>query len=376
MALKISALNNDPLPIDLNKKFNTEFNFRYPKVRTFGDRKKEKLFSELSLLLNSGVELKKAIEILIHEQHNENDIKIYTSVLNDVIHGMLLSDALRRTTFFNNYELYSLKIGEETGTTHEVLQDFANYYQKRIKQKKQIIGALLYPTLVIIVAVLAVIFMMYYLVPMFSDIFQRFGKELPPITQYVINTSNWLKQNLVYFFILILFLTILYYIFKENTLFRRIIANIALKTPIFKQIIHLRNQLKMCQSLDLLLRTKTPLDKALYLLIDIMSFLPYRDALVEIQKGLLHGKSFHEGLAEFPYFPKRMIELIKIGEEYNQMELVFSQLSKQYSEEMERKISNLNSLLEPMLIVIVGGFVGIILVSMYLPMFQMGTSMF
>ena len=133
---------------------------------------------------------------------------------------------------------------------------------------------------------------------------------------------------------------------------------------------------RFSQSLALLISSKTPLLNAIQLVKNMIVFYPYVKALNVIEKDIMQGMQLNESMSKFPLFDKRVISLIKVAEEVNQLDTIFQKLSKQYSEELEHKLSILSSLLEPVLIIFVGLIVGIILIAMYLPMFQLSTSIY
>jgi type IV pilus assembly protein PilC len=159
------------------------------------DVQRESFYMELSILLEAGVDIKSAFELIATEQRKPSVQKLFHSIKDFVIAGGTLSEALRHTGAFSNYEYFSVQIGEETGKIITVLNDLAAFYKNKTRQRRQIIGALTYPAIVLLTSFGAIFFMLNFIVPMFSDIFKRFGGKLPYITQSIIHVSNFLKAN-------------------------------------------------------------------------------------------------------------------------------------------------------------------------------------
>lgn len=350
--------------------------FSSKKKKKLNDKKKESFYSELSILISSGVDIKTALEIYVEEQEKKNEKELFTEILNQVLKGSTLSKALENTGRFTPYEYFSLEIGEETGKIDSVFNVFSSFYSRKVKQKKQIRSALSYPILVVCTAIFAVSFMLYYLVPMFSEIFKRFNKELPSLTKSIISISNWFSNNIVFIFIHILALILFYLLYKDKKWLRKLSTSIVLKIPIISNLINLTYLSRFCQSMALLLNANSPLIRTLELIRGMIDFLPYEEAVSTFIEDIKKGELLHRSMQKCNIFPSKVIHLIKVGEEVNQLGKVFDRLFDQYSNELEHKINTFNSLLEPLLIIIVGIFVGIILVAMYLPMFQIGSAAF
>src|ERR1700743_997820 len=179
--------------------------------KELNDKKKESLYLELSSLLQAGINLKSSFELIIAALDKEKDRQLYKAIEEAVLGGTTFSQALRQTSRFSLYEVYSLQIGEETGKLIEVLQDLATFYQNKIKQRRKIMSALTYPCVVLSTSMGAVFFMLKFVVPMFGDVFKRFGGHLPWITEKIISVSQALQDNFLRFIIVLtLIITSLY----------------------------------------------------------------------------------------------------------------------------------------------------------------------
>jgi len=338
------------------------------------DKKKESLYLELSSLLLAGINLKSSFELITADQHKEKDKALYTSIQDAVLKGETFSKALQLTGRFSLYEVYSLQIGEETGKLIEVLQDLAKFYQNKIKQHRKIVSALTYPCIVLSASLSAVFFMLKFVVPMFGDVFKRFGGKLPWITQKIMDISKGLEDNL-WRGVTILILIAVFIIFTRKTeQFRRIVSQIVMRIPMIGNLVQKVYLARFCNSMRLLINAKLPLLRAIALIRQMIRYYPIESSLQKVEDDIMSGKSLHESLAQFPVYPSKMIQLVKVGEETNQLDYFFGKISEQYIDEVEYKTSTLSSAMEPLIIIFLGLIVAVILISMYLPLFQLSNS--
>ena len=218
--------------------------------------------------------------------------------------------------------------------------------------------------------------MMNYMVPMFSDIFLRANKELPKITQIIVGMSKGFSTYFIYVVLLISSVIIYLYLNKQKTWYRKHSSRLLLKMPLFGDLMKKIYLQKMFQSMSLLIGSRVTMVRALRLVKEMIGFYPLELAVMQIEEDMMSGKALHESMHQFPLFDKRVTSLIKVGEETNRLDDIFTRLYKQYTDEIEHQLSLLSSMLEPILIIFIGALVAVILIAMYLPMFQMGTTIY
>ena len=340
------------------------------------DLKKEQFYSELNILLSSGTDVRTAMDIVVAEQTKKKEKAIFENLMNRVLEGISLSEAMEESNQFTAYEYYSIRIGEESGKINDVLKDLSIYFSKKIKQKKQFTSALTYPLLVLITAVGAVIFMMNFVVPMFEDVFKRFKGDLPTLTKAVVKLSNVFSEYLGMILLIIVSIILVLYFVRKKNWYRNLSSKLLLKTPMIGVLVQKIYLAMFCQSMALLIGSKTPMLRAIQLIKNMITFYPYQQALTTIENDILYGMPLYKSMEQFSIFDKRTVSLTKVAEEINQLDTVFAKLNDQYSDELEHRIGMLSSVLEPIMIIFVGLLVGIILIAMYMPMFQLGTSMY
>jgi len=338
------------------------------------EKQKEEFYSELGMLLSSGIDMRSALKIICEEQSKKKEKAIFDKLFEDLLAGENLSESMKSSGHFSSYESYSIGIGEETGRLNEILNDMASYFANRIKQRRQLVSTFTYPIIVVVTALLVVIFMMNFIVPMFVDIFKRFSGDLPALTQWVMDASKAFNQNFIYFVFIILSLVIGLIAVKNKHWYRKYASALLLKLPVVGILLKKVYLARFCHTMALLLSAKIPLLRAINLMGKMISFYPFEQALIQFEDGIMHGKTLHQSMGEFTLFDSKIKSLTKVGEEINQLDHIYESLSKQYNEELQHQIGLLNSLLEPILIIFVGLFVALILIAMYLPMFQMSNS--
>jgi type IV pilus assembly protein PilC len=223
-------------------------------------------------------------------------------------------------------------------------------------------------------AVLAVTFMLTYMVPLFEDIFARMGGDLPWLTQIVINVSKGFGEGITSILIFILLIVVIHYFLKDKEWYKRFRYGLLLKTPLIGTMTLQTYTLRFVKSMSLLINSKVNLTGALELSEKMVRFYPISYSLEKVRKMILQGSSLNEGLAQFKIYNSRFVTLVKVGEESNQLSLIFSKLADQMEEELQHRAKMLGNTLEPLIIVFLGFFVAVILIAMYLPMFQLSTS--
>lgn len=342
---------------------------------SFNEKKKERFYMDLRILLMAGSDLKTALELIIDEQVKEKDKAFFTTIYKDILKGKSLAEALKNTAKFSEYEYFSIEIGEESNRLPEVLEELQNYFTDQAALKKQIISVLSYPAFVFVITIGLVYFMLTQVVPMFADVFKQFGSELPSLTQKVIYLSENFPFYATVFLIVVVAIGAIVYWQKNETWYRQSTSTIVLKIPKIGQLVKLIYLARFTQALHLLLASKTPLVKSLSLTERMIKFYPLQQAIKSMQEEISKGKTMYESMSVFSIFPKRMMSLIKVGEEVNQLDEMLEKLSKQYSEELKYQTTIIGKVMEPMILLIIGCIVGLILVAMYMPMFNLSNLM-
>lgn len=339
----------------------------------FNNKRKEDFYGELSILLKAGVQLREALDILRENQKKEKLRTFYTQMLEALDGGKSFSQILRSLKEFTEYEYYSVQIGEESGNLTAIFHELSIFFAQKNEQRRNLINALTYPMIILCTAILVVIFMLRMVVPMFEDIFKQNKVELPTITQWIIAVSNFIGDyGAIAIIVLIALVLLRKPIFYRESLKRKK-DYFTLKLPYVGNFVRSIYLAQFTQAVALLTSSKVPLLNSIQMVKRMIRFYPLQDALDHMETRIMHGVSLHKSMKEGKIFDNKMTALIKVAEETNQTEYIFEKLNQQYALEVQQKSKMLSTLMEPLIIVLIGFFVGVILVSMYLPMFRLSS---
>lgn len=342
---------------------------------TFSNKIKEDFYTELSVLLKAGVSLKDSLELIENSQKKNQNKTILKQISHNIVSGQTLSDALKAHKQFSSYEYYSIKIGEETGTLAQVTEQLGSFFTRKNEQRRNLISALTYPFIILTTAVLVVVFMLHYVVPMFQDIFKQQGVELPAITKIIINASEFLSSYGFTILIIIVGITVSQSFLNKKKWFKQIKDRFILKVPFIGNFVKTVYLSQFTQAVSLLTASKVPIVNSIQLVKQMIPFYPLQDALETVEQHILKGESLSNSLSQHKLFDDKMIALVKVAEETNQTEFIFDRLNMQYNTQVQQQSKVMSTLMEPFIILIVGVLVGVILIAMYLPMFKLSSVM-
>lgn len=339
--------------------------------KKINDKKRCAFYKDLGTLLKAGVDFKTALTIIRDQQTNQHIKQIIADLLEKVIKGKALFQAMTSSKNFSQYEIFSVQIGEETRNLESITKELESYFERKIKLRKQIISMLAYPGFILVLTFGTLYFMLKYVVPMFETVFKQFDKELPALTKNVIFLSEKFNTIFLVFILIIITLILVYKKIKHKTIFRKYSTGLLLKIPFVSQLLKQVYLTRFCQSLALLLVSKTSLVESLSLVQKMISFYPIEYALEQVKVEVTKGKGLGESLSKFKVFDVHMVSMLTISERVNELDTMFLNLAQHYEAEVEHKTKLMGTIIEPLLIVFIGGIVGLIMVSMYAPMFDL-----
>ncbi len=338
--------------------------------KKMSDKKKEIFYRELGMLLRSGVDFKKALEIL-GQQSGKFEKQIVAEIKEKVVHGKSVHESMRESGQFSPYEYYSIQIGEETRKLEEVLTELQKYFNRKIQMRRQVVSVLTYPVIVLLVTVLVLYFMLNKVVPMFSSVFKQFGSELPKSTQVIIKLSNHSGTIFAVLFAVIIGLVTLHYSLRAKQSYRNFTTTMLLRVPYFGDLVRKIYISRFCQAMNLLITSRTTLLNSLSLTSKMIGFYPIEAAIEEIKDDITRGVSLSDSMRKHKVFESKMVSMVEVAEHVNQLDTMFERLTEQYNEEISHQTKMIGVILEPMIIIVIGVIVGVIMVSMYAPMFDL-----
>lgn len=341
--------------------------------KVFSNKVKEGFYTELGVLLKAGITLKEALDLLVDSFKKKTQKRIVKTLSERIIEGQSMSEVMMSIKDFTSYEYVSVKIGEETGTLATVMEQLGEFYAKKNTQKRQIVNALTYPIIILTTGFLVLIFMLSYVVPMFKDIFEQQKVELPGITKMIISFSEFVQTNGIYLLLLAAALLITQLIMKKKLWFKKYKDQLIINIPFIGSFVKLVYLTQFTQAVSLLMASKVPLVNSIQLVKKMIAFTPINKALHDVEVDVLKGSPLSTCLAKHKIFNPKMIALVKVAEETNQNEFIFQRLNEQYTIQVEQRSKLLSTVMEPVIILVVGIIVGVILIAMYLPMFKLSS---
>lgn len=361
------VLKEKPERISFLKKDIVLFN------KAFSNKVKEDFYTELSVLLKAGITLKDGLELIQGSQKKIQNKTVLNVISQDIVSGKSLSEALKTHKQFTDYEYYSIKIGEETGTLFQVTDQLGSFFARKNEQRRNLISALTYPLIILSTAVLVVVFMLRFVVPMFQDIFRQQKVELPAITKFIISVSEFVGTY-GWVMLVILIVTIASRsLLNKKQWFKQFKDTVILKLPFIGNFVKLIYLSQFTQAVSLLTASKVPVVNSIQLVKQMIDFYPLQHALEIVEQHILKGQSLSESLSQHKFFDDKMIALVKVAEETNQTEFIFDRLNMQYNTQVQQQSQMLSTIMEPFIILIIGILVGVILIAMYLPMFKLSS---
>jgi type IV pilus assembly protein PilC len=328
--------------------------------------------SKLSVLVDAGVPILRSLDLLRRQQQKAKFRRALTAMNQDVNQGDSLAQAMRRwPQVFDNLSIAMVEAGETGGVLDETLQRLAKLLEENARLQNQIRGAMAYPVIVLSIAILVFLGMTIFIIPVFANIYAQLNAELPAFTQAIVSLSNLLRS---YYMLLLvgalaalIFLFIRYY---STPVGRRQVDGLLLRLPLFGELLQKTSTAQFCRTMGSMSRAGVPILQSLDIMREITSNRVIGDAIISSRTDVSEGIPLSMALATKNVFPDMAISMLAIGEETGEMDSMLSKVADFYEDEVATAVKALTSLLEPMMIVVVGGIVGVILVAMYLPMFS------
>lgn len=328
---------------------------------------------QFSSLVSAGVPLVRGLGILADQQTNPKLKKALLAVSNDVQQGGSLSESMRaHPEVFDNLYVAMIQAGEVGGVLEEVLERLAKVLEDAAKLEQQIKSAMAYPIAVAVLAVAVFLGMVIFLIPIFAGIFDQLGGKLPFFTQLMVDLSKFLRNpvNMVIVVGLVVALVFAYTTFYKTRVGREAIDRLSLNMPIFGDLIRKNAVARFSRIFGALSRSGVPILTSLEIVRDTSGNQVVANAIDATRDEIQTGGMISIALQRSKVFPNMAIQMISIGEETGELDSMINKVADFYESEVEAAVKALTSIMEPLMIVVVGGMVGSILVAMYLPLFR------
>lgn len=329
---------------------------------------------QLATMISSGVQLIEAFEIIRKQQKKRGFSKILYDIQLRIEEGDPLSKAMENhPTVFDTFYVSLIQAGEKSGKIDDILQRLSEYIEKSAKLAAQVKSALIYPISILIFTFLTVAGLMVFVVPTFAQQYAESGKELPFLTKIVVDMSDWLIANWMEIIGGSIASTMAFMSFKKSEFGANLLDRAILKAPIMGPLVQKIAVGRFSSTLSSMLNSGVDLLDAL----EICSRSSSRDMkkfIGEVIKDLEDGEKLSDSLGKGHYFPEMVISMIEVGETTGSIDEMLNKVNQFYEEEVDEAIKGMMSMIEPVMLIVIGGAVGFIVIAMYLPVFDMGAS--
>ena len=331
---------------------------------------------KMTTMLRSGLSILPSLEMVRDQTENPTLKEAMAKVSQDVESGSSLSQSFaKHPDIFNSIYINMVKAGESSGRLDIFLDKLVGSIRKTIKIRKSIQSAMLYPTILLVVATVVVGIMMIFVVPVFAQMFGSIGSQLPAPTLFIMSISNFLRDPYGGGLMVVIIVVGIYLFrraIKQSLSFRKKWHNYLLKMPLIGEMILNSNLAQISMVYGNLSGAGVPVIEALDITAESSKNEVIKDAIQSAKRGVFSGEPLSKLLAEITIFPKTFSQLISVGEQTGNMTEMLETISSYFEEEFDSTVDKLSQMMEPIMICFLGGVIGFILVAMYLPIFKMG----
>jgi type IV pilus assembly protein PilC len=331
---------------------------------------------QFSTMIDAGLPLVQGLNMLAEQTQNKTFKRILSQVTKDVEGGSTLAEALNKhPRVFDSLFVNLVAAGEVGGILDTILQRLAAYIEKAEKLKSQIKGAMTYPAVVVGIALIVIGVIMIFVIPVFQDMFSSFGKALPAPTQLVVNLSNFTKSNIHWMILGLIVFVFLFRRYRRTDSGKRNIDNILLRLPIIGELIRKVAVARFTRTLGTMLKSGVPILDALDITARTAGNVIVEEVILDARSSIAEGQTIAEPLSESIIFPGMVTQMISVGESTGALDVMLEKIADFYDDEVDATVAAMTSMLEPLLMLFLGGSIGGLVIAMYLPIFQMAAAM-
>lgn len=331
---------------------------------------------QLATMISAGLSLVKSLDILASQSSKKKMRNMFEDIKNQIEEGAQFNKALQKyKRVFGDLFINMVAAGEAGGLLDNVLDRLAIYMEKAISLKRKIKSAMMYPSIVLVVAVVVVWGLLVFIIPKFKEMYEGFGGSLPALTQFTINLSeflgSWYGGGVILAIIIILSITIST-LYKRTEKGKLVIDSVLLKIPKIGDLLKKAAVAKFSRTFGTLLNSGVPILDALDIVAKTSGNKYIEKHLIKSKSDIEQGKNVVYPLEKSGIFPPMVTQMISVGEETGALDKMLAKIADFYDDEVDRAVEGLTKIIEPMLMLVVGGSVGFIIIAMYLPIFKLG----
>jgi type IV pilus assembly protein PilC len=330
---------------------------------------------QLATMLAAGIPLVQAFEIVGAGNEKRSMQKLILEVKADVEGGTSLHEALgKHPLYFDDLTVNLVEAGEQAGALETLLDKIATYKEKTEALKKKVKKALFYPAAVLAVAVIVTIVLLIFVIPQFEALYKGFGADLPAFTQAVINLSKFVQHDGLYLAVVIGGLVYSFFYFKKRSrAMRHLLDRLILKVPVIGPILNKSAIARYARTLSTMFAAGVPLVEALESVAGATGNIVYQQAVLKMRDEVATGQRLQRAMESTGLFPNMVNQMIAVGEESGSLDEMSGKVATFYEAEVDNAVDAMSSLMEPMIMVVLGVLVGSLVIAMYLPIFKLGS---
>jgi type IV pilus assembly protein PilC len=326
-------------------------------------------------MINAGLPLIQCLDLLGKQEQNKTFAKVIGAIKEDIEGGSTLTDALRKyPKIFDELFVNLVAAGESGGILDVILNRLSGYMEKAMKLKSKVKGAMTYPISVLVISIVVVAVLLLKVIPVFETMFKGMGSKLPAPTQFLVDASQFAQDYFLYVgagFVAIFIAFKRYYATEKGTL---IIDALVLKSPVFGPLLKKVAVAKFTRTLSTMMQSGVPILEGLGIVSKTAGNKIIEIALMKTRQSISEGKTIAEPLLETDIFPAMVVQMIAVGEATGALDTMLSKIADFYDDEVDTAVEAMTALLEPFMMVFLGGVVGGMIIAMYLPIFQMAAA--
>jgi type IV pilus assembly protein PilC len=325
-----------------------------------------------STMINAGLPLIQCLDLLAQQEQNKSFAKIIRSVKEDIEGGTSLTNALKKyPKIFDDLFVNLIAAGEAGGILDVILERLSAYMEKAMKLKARVKGAMTYPIAVLVISLSVVSLLLLKVIPVFQKMFEGMGGQLPALTQALITMSEFAQHYFLYIIALFIVIYIAFTRFYKTEKGHWIVDSLVLKSPIFGVLLKKVAVAKFSRTLSTMMSSGVPILEGLAIVSKTSGNVVVENALLKTRQSISEGRSIAEPLAETGIFPPMVIQMISVGEATGALDSMLSKIANFYDDEIDVAVDSMTALLEPVMMVFLGGVVGGMIIAMYLPIFKL-----
>ncbi|OKY76845.1 MAG: pilus assembly protein PilC [Desulfobulbaceae bacterium DB1] len=329
---------------------------------------------QLSTMIDAGLPLVQSLEILAGQQDNPTFKKLLNAVRLDVETGMTFADSMKKhPKVFDNLYCNMIDAGEMGGILDTILNRLAAFMEKSMALKKKIKGAMTYPVICLCIALVITAVILIFVVPVFAKMFADFGSALPAPTQIVVDASNFVKSNFFLMFVALAVVVVAVKKIYNTEKGRKKIDMLMLKAPVFGPLVRKVAVAKFTRTLGTMLHSGVPILESLNVVGKTAGNKVIEEAVFRVADSITEGRSIAEPLEETGVFPSMVVQMINVGESTGALDTMLEKVADFYDEEVDQAVENMTAMIEPFMMVFLGGLIGGLVIAMYLPIFKMAS---